>query len=103
MCVFVCVFLLIFISIISHRDMLPLPYATKENYKVILYRLADCDPEKVSVSASALFDCRFFPPSFILHFSKSLLYSYHHTVVSHSMHKLMNSLNICLTETRRNA
>lgn len=32
------------------RDMLPLPYATKENYKVILYRLADCDPEKVSVS-----------------------------------------------------
>lgn len=37
----------------THRDMLPLPYATKENYKVILYRLADCDPEKVSVSASA--------------------------------------------------
>lgn len=28
--------------------MLPLPYATKDNYKVILYRLADTDPDKVS-------------------------------------------------------
>lgn len=30
-----------------NRDMLPLPYATKENYKVLLYRLADLDPDKV--------------------------------------------------------
>lgn len=30
-----------------NRDMLPLPYATKDNYKVLLYRLADLDPDKV--------------------------------------------------------
>lgn len=59
--------------------MLPLPYATKENYKVILYRLADCDPEKVSVSASALFDSRF---SLFYDFSKSLLYPYHYSSVA---------------------
>lgn len=28
--------------------MLPLPYATKENYKVLLYRLADLNADKVS-------------------------------------------------------
>lgn len=82
MIVYMCLsshFHFIFISIISHRDMLPLPYATKENYKVILYRLADCDPEKVSVSASALFDSRF---SLFYDFSKSLLYPYHYSSVA---------------------
>lgn len=27
--------------------MIPLPYATKDNYKVMLYRLCDVNPEKV--------------------------------------------------------
>lgn len=37
-----------FFSYILHSDMLPLPYATKENYKVLLYRLADLNADKVS-------------------------------------------------------
>lgn len=36
------------IFLIFNRDMIPLPYATKENYKVMLYRLADTTLEKVS-------------------------------------------------------
>lgn len=32
--------------LLYYRDMLPLPYATKDNYKVILYRLADADQDK---------------------------------------------------------
>lgn len=30
-----------------YRDMIPLPYATKENYKIMLYRLCNTDAEKV--------------------------------------------------------
>lgn len=35
------------IQIDINRDMIPLPYATKENYKVMFYRLCDTDVEKV--------------------------------------------------------
>lgn len=35
------------IQIDINRDMIPLPYATKENYKVMFYRLCDIDVEKV--------------------------------------------------------
>lgn len=37
--------------------MIPLPYATKENYKIMLYRLADTDADKVCIhfGKSALF------------------------------------------------
>lgn len=34
--------------------MIPLPKTTKENYKVLLYRLADYDPSKVSTFISLL-------------------------------------------------
>lgn len=34
-----------------YRDMLPLPYPTKENYKVLLYRLQDHNPDKVHTLA----------------------------------------------------
>lgn len=36
--------------------MLPLPYATKENYKVVLYRLCDSDADKVKTPVHF---CRF--------------------------------------------
>lgn len=30
-----------------YSDMIPLPYVTKDNYKVLLYRLADTQADKV--------------------------------------------------------
>lgn len=38
--------------------MIPLPYATKENYKVMLYRLCDTDAEKVNKN-TVIFSLRF--------------------------------------------
>lgn len=34
--------------------MIPLPYATKENYKIMLYRLADTDPDKVCTTVDMI-------------------------------------------------
>lgn len=44
--------IIIFFIWIIHicSDMVPLPYATKENYKIMLYRLCDTDAEKVNKS-----------------------------------------------------
>lgn len=41
-------FLFEFFTFFYCSDMVPLPYATKENYKIMLYRLCDTDAEKVN-------------------------------------------------------
>lgn len=38
-------------------DMLPLPFVTKDNYKVLLYRLADTHADKVIAHAVCLKMC----------------------------------------------